>query len=166
MLSALLGAPALLLLAAGAAKAADPTRTVGALRALGWPASPALVRAGAGAEALLGAAGLVVGGPVVAVLTAASYVGFAGFVAAALRSGVPVGTCGCFGRLDTPPRPRHVVVDLVLAAAALASLADGGPALLSDGPLAAVPVALVGAGVAYVLLTRPGRAPAPLGRKA
>ena len=166
MLSALLGAPALLLLVAGAAKAADPTRTVGALRALGRPVSPTVVRVGAGAEALLGAAGLVVGGPVVALLTAASYVGFAAFVGAALRSGVPVGTCGCFGRLDTPPRPRHVVVDLGLAAAALASLADGGPALLADGPVAAVPLALAGAGAAYVLLTRPGRAPAPLGGRA
>ena len=166
VLSALLGAPALLLLAAGAAKVADPTRTIGALRALGWPSAPALVRAGAGAEALLGAAGLVVGGPAVAVLTAASYVAFAGFVAAALRSATPVGTCGCFGRLDTPPRPVHVAVDAALALAALVSLADGGPALLADGSLLAVVVALAGAGLAYALLTRPGRAPAPLGHGA
>jgi hypothetical protein len=159
VLTALLGAGGLLLLAAGAAKVADPTRTVGALRALGWPSSPGLVRVGAGVEAVVGAAALVVGGPVVAVLVAGSYVGFAAFVAAALRAGTPVGSCGCFGRADTPPRPRHVAVDLGLAAGAgLAAAAGGaggagggGEALVGAG-LGAVVVAVVVAGAAYVAL--------------
>jgi hypothetical protein len=152
VLSALLGAPALLLLAAGAAKVADPTRTVGALRALGWPASPALVRAGAAGEAVLGASALVVGGPVAAGLVVASFLGFAAFVAGALRAGTAVGSCGCFGREDTPPRPRHVAVDVALAAAAAVALAGGSPALL-DGPPAAVALAAAGAAGAYALLT-------------
>ncbi|HEX8804486.1 MAG TPA: MauE/DoxX family redox-associated membrane protein, partial [Acidimicrobiales bacterium] len=90
-LTALLGAAALLLLVAGAAKVADPTRTSVALAALGWPSSPALVRAGAAAEVVLGATALVVGGRVPAGLVAASYVGFGWFVAGALRSGTPIG---------------------------------------------------------------------------
>jgi hypothetical protein len=149
----LLGAAALLLLAAGAAKVVDPTRTSGALAALGWPSSPALVRAGAGAEAALGALGLVVGGAVVAALVAASFAGFAVFVALALRSGTPVGTCGCFGSADTPPRPLHVGVDLLLAAgAALAAATD--PAPLVDAPAGAWALAAGVAGAAYAALTR------------
>jgi hypothetical protein len=124
----LLGAASVLLLAAGAAKVADPSATAGALGALGWPSSPALVRAGAGGEAVLGAAGLAVGGPLVAALVAASYLGFALFVASALRAGEPLATCGCFGRADTPPRPAHVVVDIALAAgAATAAVAGASP---------------------------------------
>lgn len=151
---ALLGAASLLLLAAGAAKVADPTRTAGALAALGWPSSPWLVRTGAGAEAVLGALGLAVGGAVVAGLVATSFVGFAAFAAAALRSGTPVGTCGCFAREDTPPHPRHVAVDALLAAGvAVASAVD--PAPLVDAPAAAWPLAVATAGAAYLALTRP-----------
>jgi len=47
VITALVGGAALLLLAAGALKVADPTRTVGALAARGWSVRPLLVRAGA-----------------------------------------------------------------------------------------------------------------------
>lgn len=150
--ASLLGAASALLLFAGAAKAVDPTRTTGALAALGWPYSPVLVRAGAVGEAGLGALGLAVGGPAVAALVAASFAGFAAFVALALRSGTPVGTCGCFAQEDTPPRPLHVAVDLALAAGAVfAAVAD--PVPLVDAPAAAWPLAALVAGGAYVALT-------------
>ena len=116
---------AALLIVAGAAKAADPANTVGALRALGLPGSDGLVRAGAVAEAALGAAALVAGGPVWWAAVAASYLAFAGFVVAALRAGTMVGTCGCFGHEDTPPHPVHVVLDAILAAVAVAAAAQG-----------------------------------------
>jgi hypothetical protein len=119
--TALLWAGAVLLLVAGALKVADPSRTAGALAALGWPSSPVLVRVGAAAEVVIGASALVVEGPVPAALVAASYLGFAVFVTAALMSGTPIGTCGCLGRVDTRPHPLHVAVDLVLAAGALAA---------------------------------------------
>jgi hypothetical protein len=151
--SGLLGAASVLLLAAGASKVVDPTRTAGALAALGWPSSPLLVRIGAGAEAALGALGLAVGGPVVGTLVALSFAAFAVFVARALRAGTPVGTCGCFGQADTPPRPLHVAVDLALAAgAAVAAAAD--PAPLLDAPAAAWALAAVVAAGAYAALTR------------
>jgi hypothetical protein len=151
-----LGAASVLLLAAGAGKAVDPTRTAGALAALGWPSSPAVVRAGAVAEAGLGALGLVVGGTVVAALVAVSFAGFTVFVAAALLSGTPVGTCGCFARDDTPPRPLHVAVDALLAGgAALAAATD--PVALVDAPAAAWPLAALVAVAAYAALTRPSR---------
>jgi hypothetical protein len=159
VLTAVVGAAALLLLAAGAAKVADPTRTAGALAAvlaavLGRPvrAAPAVVRAGALGEAALGAATLVAGGRALSALVGLSYAGFAAFVAAALRTGAPVGTCGCFGRPDTPPRPLHVAVDALFAAAGLAGAVVGLDPLLSASP-AAIVAAVALAGVGYIALT-------------
>jgi hypothetical protein len=105
---------------AGAAKVLDPTMTVGALRAMGLPSGPGLVRVGAAAELALGIGAAVVGGAVLWALVGASYVAFAAFVVAALRSDRPIGSCGCFGRADTPPAWWHVAANLVAAAAALA----------------------------------------------
>ncbi|MGH9112766.1 MAG: MauE/DoxX family redox-associated membrane protein [Acidimicrobiales bacterium] len=110
---------ALLLVVAGAMKAVDPTMTVGALRALRLPSSPGLVRAGAAAELVLGVVAATTGAPVAWGLVAVSYLGFAVFVVAALRAGTMVGSCGCFGREDTPPHPVHVVLDVALAAFAV-----------------------------------------------
>ena len=50
-------------------------------------------------------------------LVAVSYLAFAGFVVVALRSGKPISSCGCFGKVDTPPSPVHVVLDLAFAGA-------------------------------------------------
>src|SRR5690606_11839166 len=111
--------------------------TVGALRALGLPSSPSLVRAGAAAEAALGVAALAVGGPVLWGLVATSYLAFGAFVAAARRAGTMVGSCGCFAREETPPHPVHIALDLVLTAAAVAVAAtvDGAPlAGVADDP--------------------------------
>jgi hypothetical protein len=122
-----------LLALAGAQKLLDPTMTVGALRALGLPSSPLLVRVGASVELALGVAALAVGGAVLWWGVALSYVLFAWFVVAALRRGTMIGSCGCFGREETPPHPTHVVLDLGLAAVA------GATALASpDAPLDAV----------------------------
>lgn len=105
-----------LLVIAGAAKVTDPSRTVVALRQLGWPSSPLLVRAGALGELVLGSATLTFGGPALALLVAASYLGFTVFVATALWSGKPIGSCGCIGgRLDTRPSGLHLVFTLTLA---------------------------------------------------
>ena len=112
---------ALLLAFAGAAKAVDPVMTVGALRALGLPSSRTWVRIGAAAELLVGLLAAAVGWAWVWWLVAASYLAFAAFVVAALRAGTMVGSCGCFGREDTPPHPIHVVVDVALAATAAAA---------------------------------------------
>lgn len=153
MLTALVGAAGLLLLAAGGAKVADPSRTAGALGALGLPVGPTVVRAGAGGEAALGAVVLVVGGRVPAALMAVSFAAFAAFVVVALRSGRPVGTCGCFGRADTPPRPSHVAVDVLFAAAGVAGAVAGiGPMI--DASLPEIGAAVAVAAGAYVVFTR------------
>jgi hypothetical protein len=129
---------ALLLVFAGAAKAVEPAMTVGALQALGLPASRTGVRAGAAAELLVGLLAAGVGWAWVWWLVAASYLAFAAFVIAALRAGTMVGSCGCFGREDTPPHPVHVVVDVALAAtaAAAAVLGIGAPLdAIADAPV-------------------------------
>ena len=128
---------AALLALAGAQKVLDPTMTVGALRALRLPSSPLLVRLGSGVEMALGVAAIAVGGTALWWLVAASYVAFAAFVVAALRKGTMLGSCGCFGREDTPPHWTHVALDVVLAglAVAVAVVSPGSPAeALADEP--------------------------------
>jgi hypothetical protein len=153
VLTALVGAAGLLLLAAGGAKVVDPTRTVGALTALGLSASPAVVRLGAAGEAVVGAVALVVGGRVPAALVGVSFSAFTVFVAVALRSGRPIGTCGCFGRADTPPRPSHLAVNAVLAGAGLVGAVAGVTPILDASLPEAGAAAALAAG-AYLLLTR------------
>lgn len=121
-------AVALLVLAlAGVAKAVSPTMTAGALRRAGLPGTELTVRVGGVAEATLalvaGATGAV--GPALAV--AGSYVVFAAFVVMALWRRLPIGSCGCVGRLDTPPSGWHVLVDLLGAGAALGAASVAGP---------------------------------------
>jgi hypothetical protein len=120
---------AALLALAGGQKLVDPTMTVGALRALRVPASPTVVRMGSAAELALGVVALAVGGRLTWVLVAISYLAFGVFVVAALRADTMIGTCGCFGRDETPPHPLHVGLDLALAAVALAcaAVASGSP---------------------------------------
>lgn len=154
--SALTGAAALLLIAAGAAKLADPARTAGALAAMGWPASPLLIRTGAATELTLGAATLAIGGPALGMLVTASFLGFALFVMAALRNDTPIGSCGCFGQADTAPRRGHVVVVLLLAAGCtLAAVRDAAPLIDTSWPNWVV--AGMVAAVAYGSLVYRGR---------
>ncbi len=147
---------AVLLVVAGAAKTVSPTATAGALRALGLPGRPLWVRIGGASEALLGAAALATGWVPLVLLVGASYLGFAGFVVAARRAGVPVASCGCLGRVDTPPHAVHVVGNLLCAGAALGAALTGSPAIgsvLADQPMAGVPfVVLVGVGVGAATL--------------
>jgi hypothetical protein len=112
-------AAAALLALAGGMKLIDPTMTVGALRQMGLPSSPALVRAGSGAELAVGIMAIVQGGALFWGIVAVSYVAFAAFMGAALVTGRPIGSCGCFGRIDTPPRSWHVAADVALAVAAM-----------------------------------------------
>ncbi len=125
---------AALLVVAGAQKLLDPTMTVGALHALRLPSSPGLVRLGSAAELGVGVGAIVLGGRVVWALVCLSYLAFSLLVTAALRSGRMLGTCGCFGRDDTPPHVLHLGLNLALAVAAgLAAIA--GRMTLDELPL-------------------------------
>ena len=147
---------ALLLAGAGVAKALDPTTTVGALRKLGLDVPAVIVRTGGVGEAGLAAVAVVTGAPVAAVLVAASYLGFTAFVVVARVRRLPIGSCGCFGRIDTPPSAIHVVVNLGAAVSALAvAWRDGGGIgpVLADQPLAGVPFVLLAVTGAYAAFT-------------
>jgi hypothetical protein len=145
-----------LLVAGGVAKALRPTDTANALRIVGLPGSTLLVRVGACAEALVGAAALTLGDSISAALVAVSYLAFAVFVFVALRSGSPIASCGCFGRADTPPSALHVGINLAAVAAAMAVVFTPNAGLahvLREQPLAGVPfLLLVTCGAAFTYL--------------
>jgi hypothetical protein len=148
-----------LLAGAGVAKALDPAPTAGALARTGIPVAPAAVRIGGALEVLVAVVAAVSGAPVPALLVAASYLLFAGFVVLALARHLPIGSCGCFGRIDTPPSVLHLVVNVAAVTAGVAVAAGRGGGLgsvLSAQPLAGVPfvlLVLVGAYAAFTALT-------------
>lgn len=149
----------LLLAAAGAMKVHDPAATVGALRALGLPVPPLAVRVGGAIEAVIGIAALITGGPALAVLVALSYLAFTVFVVTARARRLPIGSCGCFGKVDTPPTRVHIVLNVAAMVVAIGAAVGGGAGLV-DG-LGALPafglpyVVLVGTGtyLAFLALT-------------
>lgn len=133
---------AAVLVLAGAQKASRPDDTAGALRALHLPSHFTLVRALGGTEVVVGVAAIITFLPAVLALAAALYLGFAAFVAAALRAGTAVQSCGCFGRADTPPTALHLVSNVVAAGTLIAAAATRTPGVgtvVPDQPWSAVP---------------------------
>jgi hypothetical protein len=147
---------AVLLAAGGAMKAYRPIDTANALRGVGLPGWPSLVRVGGLVEAAIGVAALVDGGPISAVLVALSYVAFLAFVVEALRRHAPIASCGCFGKVDTPPSRLHVGINVVAIAAAVTVALNPGVGLVDTirvQPLAGVPyLALLAVGVSLVFV--------------
>jgi hypothetical protein len=149
-----------LLAGAGALKAVKPTDTANALRAVGMPfgrrARLAMVRAFGAAEVVVGVVALVTGNAAASALVGLSYAAFAGFVVVARRRDTPIASCGCFGKVDTPPSAVHVVLDLLFAGVAVVVAFTGDVALpdvLRDQPLAGVPyLVLLATGVYLVFL--------------
>jgi Methylamine utilisation protein MauE len=145
----------------GVLKALEPADTAHALTALGFPGGRALVRIGGALEAVVAIGALVTGDAVLAAIVAASYLVFAVVVLVALRSGKPLSSCGCLGRIDTPPSLVHVGIDLVsagvAAAAAFAATTEIAiPDVLDEQPLVGIPfvfLVVIGTGLVVVALT-------------
>lgn len=129
-----------LLAVAGVAKIVEPTFTSGALLATGLPSGVGIVRLLGMAELMAGVAGLVFGGPLAAP-AALFYAGFSIFTVNALRRDVPLQSCGCFGREDTPPSMIHLGFNVVATAALVIAAARG---------LSPIPVAPLVETVLYV----------------
>jgi uncharacterized membrane protein YphA (DoxX/SURF4 family) len=108
-----------LLAASGLAKLVDPDPTTGAMRSARLPASNPATYALGTVEIVLAVASLAVAGMAV-YGAAALYAGFTVFTFAATRKRIPVQSCGCFGRDDTPPSPIHVTFNLVATISLLA----------------------------------------------
>lgn len=146
-----------LLAASGLAKLVDPEPTTGAMRSARLPASNSITYALGVVEMVLAAAALVSGGP--GLLGAAVlYGGFTVFTFAATRKRIPVQSCGCFGRDDTPPSLIHVVFNLSATVTLLVLAAAGtGPI---DWALPALQLVLylgfaaMGVYLSYLLLSR------------
>jgi hypothetical protein len=141
-----------LLMAAGVAKAIRPDGTARALAAVfpvPMPTVRTAVRMGSLAEALLGAAALVVPRTASAALVATSYAAFAVVVALARSKGGAIASCGCFGTPDTPATAVHIVVNIGLAvsasAVAMADPAGTIVSILSREPLHGVPLVALSA---------------------
>ncbi len=134
---------------AGLAKAVSPLPTATALRRLRIPRPVAAARLLGLAELVIAIGAVAVGTPLTWALVAACYAAFTGFVLWALQSPEPLGSCGCFGRDDTPPTLGHAAFNA--AATALAVLAAFDPIRPADLDLGAglgvVFVALVGLGI-------------------
>ena len=145
---------ALLLTVAGALKAVDPATTTGALRRAGLPAPALVVRVGGAVEVVVGVAAVAMGSAAAAALVAVSYLLFTGFVVLALARHLPIGSCGCFGKVDTPPSPIHVVVNLgaVVTAIAVAIGPGGGiGSVLADQDLLGIPFLLLVGTATYLV---------------
>lgn len=137
---------ATLLALGGVLKAWKPLDTANALRGVGIPAGPMVVRFGGVVEAVIGVWALASGDRASAILVAVSYLGFIGFVLLALVRDAPIASCGCFGKADTPPSWVHVGLNLVAFGAAVAVAAQPGAGLvdvIADQPLAGVPFLLL-----------------------
>jgi uncharacterized membrane protein YphA (DoxX/SURF4 family) len=149
---------AALLLISGGTKLVDPDPTTGAMRAAGLPASRWVTAALGLWEIFAGSLALTFGGTVGGSALFVTYAGFAGFIGYALKNRLPIQSCGCFGRVDTPPSAAHVGVNLIAALSGLWLVFAGGGDLvttLADQPLSGVPyVGFIAAGVygLYLLL--------------
>ncbi len=154
-------AAALLLVAAGVLKVADPAPLVRALRSVGLRAPASAVRALAAGEAALGLAAVLTGSRVAAAGVALSYAAFTVFVAVALARGGVLASCGCFGKQDVPPTRAHIAVTaaLALVATAVAVRPLGSlPTVLGAGPAEGLPLLVATAAVAataYLVLAVP-----------
>lgn len=143
-----------LLIVSGGSKLIDPAPTLGALEASGLPHGPWTAPAIGVAEAGAGILGAVYGGPF-ALAMAAVYAAFAVFVGWALARRIPISSCGCFGRPDTPPTKGHLVFNVVsVGVASAVAVSRVTPVdVLADQPLGGIPyLAFVAIGVYVVYL--------------
>lgn len=142
----------LVLIVTGLAKLVRPHDVEKALSQLGLPRIGGIGYLIGGAEVVVGTAALFF--PAVLIAQAVLYACFALWVVWALRSNVPLASCGCLGRDDTPPTVAHVVLDVI--AFLVSSLAAFGAPLDLSGGFGAVATGLavmVGVFLSYVILT-------------
>ncbi len=137
----------------GAAKVARPHDVARALRTLGLPKIPGVGVALGVLEIVVGVGALVA--PPVLYAQAILYLVFAGWVIWALRSNVPIASCGCLGRDDTPPTVAHIVFNVLASLVSFGAAVAGTPLTMGMDFGGVAEVAVIGVGIylSYVLLT-------------
>lgn len=156
MLEAWFFIAAALLVMSGGSKIIDPAPTRGALAATGLPAGEWTAPSLGAAEIIAGLTGIVFGG-MAAASAGLIYAGFAVFVVYALARRLPIQSCGCFGKSDTPPTWTHVGFNALSAVAGLGIAFSGTTPLsvLADQPAWGIPYlgfVAIGVAVVYLLL--------------
>jgi hypothetical protein len=117
-------AGAALLVISGLPKLWHPQGTVAALHAVGasriGPVAAQLLTV---VEIGIGAVAVVLGARWADLAVAVTYLGFSLFLVAALRASAS--TCGCTGRVDTPPTRTHLVMTVGFALGSAAAAVNG-----------------------------------------
>ena len=146
----------ILLIVTGAAKIVRPHDVTKALVDLGLPRLPAagvmvgVIEVAIGVGALLFTPVLIAQGFL--------YSAFAVWVLVALRADVPIASCGCLGRDDTPPTIAHIVLNVLGAFLSFAAVSGSG--LVIESVLQGVAqVVVIGVGVflSYLVLNQAAR---------
>ena len=138
---------------AGVFKLLRPPTTQATLLSVGLPGSKRLVQAIGAAEVAIGASALL-GVHGSALLVLAAYLSFAGFVGLAIRRGLTLASCGCFGHPDAPPTVTHLAVNLgaaVVAGVAASVPLPGLMAVLGEQPAGGLPLVFLMALTTYLL---------------
>jgi uncharacterized membrane protein YphA (DoxX/SURF4 family) len=155
-LSELIAAPfvvaAGLLVVSGFSKIRRPGAATRALEAARLPAPETAVRLLGSFEVAVGAACLVVSGPVPAALLAVSYGAFAAIILRLTRVAGSWASCGCLGEREAPPSVLHLVLNLVAAGAGVAAALAVPPsagAMVAASPMFGVPLVLGWLACAY-----------------
>jgi hypothetical protein len=149
---------ALLLIVTGIAKLRRPTDTARALAAMHLPFPGLLTRVVAITEVAIGVGALVVGTPMLFASQAFLYAIFLVWVATALAKGVPIASCGCLGREDTPPYAGHLILNAVGVFASVGAAITG--MISVEGILevvASLVLVAVGTAVAWTVLGEAAR---------
>jgi hypothetical protein len=115
---------AALLVISGVPKLRHPDSTVSAMRSVGVRRTNAAgARLLTMVELAVGVAAIAVGGRWADAALCAVYLGFSVFLVVALGRNAP--SCGCAGRVDTPPTFGHLVMTVAFAAASGAAAVIG-----------------------------------------
>jgi hypothetical protein len=146
-----------LLGASGIMKLVDPEPTSGAMKAARLPSSNALSRLLGIVEIVVSLAGLAVAGTSI-MLAATLYTAFTIFTVAAIVFSIPLQSCGCFGREDTPPTMIHVTLNVIATVALFVVFSQGrGPVDWTLPPLELslyLGFTAIGVYTVYLLITR------------
>lgn len=145
----------LLVGASGVGKLVDWKPTSGALKATNLPSSWRWVWLLGSLEIGSAAIGLLIGGVWMAPALLL-YAGFTGFTVWALRRDVPLQSCGCFGKDDTPPTAIHVVYNAAATFALTFGVATESVPIDWTRPLGetllVLAFAVIGSYLSYLLL--------------
>jgi uncharacterized membrane protein YphA (DoxX/SURF4 family) len=137
----------LLLILTGIAKLRRPSDTARALRSMNIPVPRLTTTLVASVEVSVGTGALVLGSSLFLGMQGGLYAVFLAWVAAALVKGVPIASCGCLGREDTPPYWGHLILNGIGVAASAAAAISGQLSVTGLAETAAL-VLIVGVGTA------------------